>query len=543
MTVHHKPVSFADPFGTYIDDVLIVDDEVASLRLLTEVLSQDGYRVRPAESARLAIDSALAKPPGLILLDVKMPDMNGFEVCERLKRHERTRDVPIIFISALHEADDRVRGFEVGGIDFISKPITESEVVARVRVHMNLRNMQLHLGDLVAERTAELEREVATRKQAQSALQESEEKYRSLVENASEAIVVIKDQGLAFWNVRAMEITGYSAGELGSMPYMDLIHPDDRAMVGCEHDRVISGQADVSRYTMRFLARDGRRGWASVNSARIGWQGRPASLVLFSDITELRRSEREAQQQREALARATRWTTLGELAASIAHDINQPLAAISANASTGLSLSRGDDVNVGEIYEILQDIASDSKRAADVIRGLRELLSGKESSRESFDLNALARETIMMLNSELSMRQIALEALWHSEPIIVSAGRVQLQQVMLNLVLNAVEAMESGGAENRPIEVCTDCDEIGIARFTVRDRGTGIREEHMEKVFDQLFSTKPGGLGMGLAISRTIIEAHGGRLSAENNEDLGAKVAFTLPGATVSGVRAASQRS
>jgi PAS domain S-box-containing protein len=150
--------------------ILIVDDETANLKLLKELLSREGYQVRPADHPQLAIDAALTQTPDLILLDVRMPDMDGFEVCERLKQDERTKDVPVIFISALHDAEDKVRGFEVGGVDFITKPFQEEEVLARVRSHMDLRNMQRNLETMVDERTAEL----AT----------SEAKYRSLVDNS-----------------------------------------------------------------------------------------------------------------------------------------------------------------------------------------------------------------------------------------------------------------------------------------------------------------------------------------------------------------------
>jgi len=152
------------------NDILIVDDEIANLKLLAQLLDQEGYKVRPVERPQLAIDSALAKPPALILLDVKMPEMDGFEVCRRLKQDERTREVPVIFISALYEVEDKVRGFEAGGVDFISKPFQEEEVLARVRTHTDLRNMQLNLEEMVASRTAELAK--------------SEAKYRGLVNNS-----------------------------------------------------------------------------------------------------------------------------------------------------------------------------------------------------------------------------------------------------------------------------------------------------------------------------------------------------------------------
>jgi len=150
--------------------ILIVDDEITNLKLLKELLSREGYQVRVADRPHMAINSALSQPPALILLDVKMPDIDGFEVCKRLKQDERTYGIPIIFISALQELKDRVRGFKSGGLDFISKPFQEEEVLARVRTHLELRNMQLDLAELVDKRTGELAR--------------SEAKYRGLVENS-----------------------------------------------------------------------------------------------------------------------------------------------------------------------------------------------------------------------------------------------------------------------------------------------------------------------------------------------------------------------
>jgi signal transduction histidine kinase len=164
----------------YDDDILIVDDEIPNLQLLNELLGSEGYRVRPAERPQLAIESALAKPPGLILLDVRMPEMDGFEVCRQLKQDERTRGIPIIFVSALQDTQDRVQGFEAGGVDFISKPFQEMEVLARVRTHMSLRSMQLQLEERVAERTAELQSEILVRKQAEKELKNYQQRLKAL---------------------------------------------------------------------------------------------------------------------------------------------------------------------------------------------------------------------------------------------------------------------------------------------------------------------------------------------------------------------------
>lgn len=161
-------------------DILVVDDEIPNLRLLTQILSEEGYQVRPAERPQLAIESALAEPPSLILLDVRMPEMNGFQVCELLKQDSRTSDIPIIFVSALQETEERIQGFEAGGVDFISKPFQELEVLARVRTHLSLRNMQAHLEELVAKRTMDLEAEIADRKRVELTLLDHQRRLKAL---------------------------------------------------------------------------------------------------------------------------------------------------------------------------------------------------------------------------------------------------------------------------------------------------------------------------------------------------------------------------
>ena len=226
-------------------DVLIVDDESANLKLLSELLGREGYRVRPANNPQLALDSALAQPPKLILLDVKMPEMDGFEVCRRLKQDARTREIPIIFVSALQDVQDRVLGFEAGGVDFISKPFQEEEILARVRTHMNLRNLQLNLKGIVTERTAELAN--------------SEAKYRSLVENSLIGVfVTTRDGRFEFVNDAMARMFDFDSPESmiaqGSLErWRD---PRDRERMLAElqkHGRVTNFEAETVTYANRKM--------------------------------------------------------------------------------------------------------------------------------------------------------------------------------------------------------------------------------------------------------------------------------------------------
>ena len=216
-------------------EILVIDDEIGSRRLLTEILSKEGYRVRPAEGPQVALESALAHPPGLILLDVRMPEMSGYELCRQFKQDERTRDIPVIFVSALQDVADRVQGFKVGGVDFVSKPFEETEVLARVKTHLQLHTMRLHLEELVSERTVELRKtnvalqlEVEERKQAQETLRESEARFRATFEQAAVGIAHVAPDGRFLrLNQRFCDIVGYSQEEMLARTFQDITHPDD----------------------------------------------------------------------------------------------------------------------------------------------------------------------------------------------------------------------------------------------------------------------------------------------------------------------------
>ena len=267
------------------DDILIVDDEIHSLRLLAELLEKEGYQVRPAEKAQTAIDSALAKPPGLILLDVRLPEMDGFEVCRHLKQDERTRHVPVIFVSALDDIEAKIQSFEAGGVDYISKPFQEQEILARVKTHMSLFRMQQHLEQLVEERTAEVA--------------ESEARSRSFVENANETIVVTQDEVVKYCNPKISELTDYSQEEMLSQGIDVFIHPEDLEMVLSEYRARVSGERPTSSYSTRIVTKGGQEKHVFVNSALVDWDGKPATLALITDITEQELARKELKQSEE----------------------------------------------------------------------------------------------------------------------------------------------------------------------------------------------------------------------------------------------------
>ena len=251
---------------------------------------------------------------------------------------------------------------------------------------------------------------------------------------------------------------------------------------------------------------------------------------LSLDITDRKQAEQEIVHQRIELAHVARVSAMGELAASLAHELNQPLGAILRNAEAAELFLQASPPDLEEVRAILADIRKDDQRAGAVIDRMRSLLKKRKLEHSLLDMNVLADEVIALVRPEADSRNVrlALEPVSSLPP--VSGDRVQLQQVLLNLLLNAMDAMDDSASDGRRITVRVQAAGAQV-EVAVSDTGHGIPADKLVHVFEPFFSTKPNGLGMGLAISRRIIEAIGGNIRAKNNEAGGATIAFTLPAA------------
>jgi len=253
------------------------------------------------------------------------------------------------------------------------------------------------------------------------------------------------------------------------------------------------------------------------------------AVISYIDITRRWQAEDESRRQREELAHAQRVTTLGELSASLAHEINQPLAAIVTNAQAAIRLLDRDGIVHADVSEALTDMAADAQRASAIIRRLRALSRKEHASQRGLDLNQLVDNVVILLRYDLARKNITV--LRTADPVVplVSGDPIQLQQVILNLLVNASEAIGNAPDGPREIAITTALRAPGLAEVRVRDTGVGANAADLERMFERFVSTKPGGLGMGLAISRSIVEAHGGRIAAETNPDRGLTLRVELP--------------
>jgi C4-dicarboxylate-specific signal transduction histidine kinase len=405
------------------------------------------------------------------------------------------------------------------------------------------------LDQSVAQRTAELaaanevlKKEVAERRRAEDALKRSE---AFLAEGQRLSRV-----GSFSWRLDTDEITFseelYRIFELDcDAPVMleqivGRVHPEDVPLLSEKMDLARRNINDHD-YAIRLRMPDGRVKYLRTKSYGIrDRDGRLEHVGAIQDATEHRLSEEALAKVSSELAHVTRVSSLGALTASIAHEINQPLSGIVTNASTCLRMLAADPPNVDGARETARRTIRDANRASDVITRLRALCSKKETTIESLDLNEAIREVIALSLSELQRNRVILRTELADDLPLVTGDRVQLQQVVLNLLRNASDAMSAVDDRPRRMVITTEREEGDRVRLTVQDAGVGLDPQAMDRLFEAFYTTKNEGMGMGLSVSRSIIERHHGRLWAAPNDGPGATFSFSIPSGPASATGARS---
>ena len=307
------------------------------------------------------------------------------------------------------------------------------------------------------------------------------------------------------------------------------IHPEDMPALS-ERMKLIRSSRPPGEQEVRLRMEDGRIKYLrSVGHMMHHPDGRLEYLGAIQDITQRRIAEQGLDKVRSELAHVTRVMSLGALTASIAHEVNQPLAGIITNASTCLRMLATDPPNVDGARETARRTIRDGNRAADVITRLRALFGRKGTTTEILDLNEATREVVALVFSDLLRNRVIVRVELDDEPLLVTGDRVQLQQVILNLVRNASDAMSEVNDRPRNLLVTADREHDGSARLTVTDAGVGLHPQTAERLFDAFYTSKTDGMGIGLSVSRSIIESHGGKIWAETNDGPGATFSFSIP--------------
>ena len=373
---------------------------------------------------------------------------------------------------------------------------------------------------------------MAERRRVEQALRGSEERFAVAFRSSPDAFAITRQSNghIVDVNERWQAMFGYTRAEAEGRSHAEL----DVFLCATDADRFnahLVSRSHGHEIELRLRSRSGAVLHAVVTAQSVVMADEPCLLIIMRDVTDRHRAERELLEQRDELAHLSRVALLGELSAALAHELNQPLAAIMANARAGQRLMARQPPDVPEVGNILEDIVADDRRAGEVIRRLHALLERGELQLQSLDVNEIVREVVGLMHSELIRREVLVHTRLAPTLPRVPADRVQLQQVLMNLLLNACDAMGERPREQRQATITTACangDGGDAVVVSVADQGSGIPEGKLEKVFEPFFTSKQHGLGLGLAICRTIVAAHGGRLWAVNNHDRGATFHLAL---------------
>jgi PAS domain S-box-containing protein len=373
--------------------------------------------------------------------------------------------------------------------------------------------------------------DIEDRKRFESALQRSQA-YSAEAQRLSQTGSFAWDIATRdyFWSDQTYQILGFDRSVKPSISLVvQRTHPEDRLMMERELDRSAQ-RAPSHDFEVRLLMPDGQIKHIHLLAHRITYQSGNEEIVgAVMDTTEARKSQETLQAAQSALAHASRVATLGEISASIAHEVNQPLAAIVANGQACLRFLKRETPNLEDVRGAVEWIVKDGNRAGEVIRRVRGLLKKADTEKVPLDVNDLIEEVAALLQHELAVQQVSLRMELAPAISPIFADRVQLQQVIINLVMNGAEAMQAIADTPHGLTIRSYEDEARRVVVAVQDSGVGIPGGNAERVFEAFFSTKPGGLGMGLSICRSIVEAHGGQLWSSANAGPGATFQFALP--------------
>ncbi|MGO9359632.1 MAG: PAS domain S-box protein, partial [Xanthobacteraceae bacterium] len=370
--------------------------------------------------------------------------------------------------------------------------------------------------------------DITDRKRAEAALRASEEQWKAVFENSPTMYFMVDPSNtIISVNPFGAEQLGYATNELIGRPIQILIHEADRERAMRNKAICLKNVGQTTSWELRKLRKDGEALWVRETARAMLINNRSVLLVVSEDITKVKRATEALRVVQTELAHANRVAALGQLAASIAHEVNQPVTGVLSSGNAALRWL--DMSDLGAARRAIERVIRDAIRAGDVIGGLRALVKKAPPRTEFFDLNKAIREVIVITRAEAETNGVSVEAQLANNLPLIRGDRVQLQQVFLNLIINAIEAM-SGVAEGpRELIVKTAKSEPDSVSVAVQDSGPGLDPADSSRAFEDFYTTKPNGLGIGLSICRSIVEAHGGKLAVTANAPRGAILQFTLP--------------
>lgn len=489
------------PIATPKANILVIDDTPENLALLSQILKDKGYKVRSVTKPSTGLRGAQAAPPDLILLDIKMPEMDGYEVCKRLKADERTHDIPVIFISALGELLDKVKAFEVGGVDYITKPFQVEEVLARLRTHLTICRLQKQL----QAQNKQLQQEILERTAA-------EEKFKIIFRSSPNpiAIATLPEGRFLDVNPSFLKLTGYSQAEVIGRTFADLnpslTHEMYEAAVQCLRENGAFRNKEYEIHT-----KEGQVRVALISTELIELGGVQCTLSIINDITERKRME-------------------DEFISLVSHELRTPMNSIIGALDLLGTQELGTLTKQGQqIINIATNNTERLIRLVNDILDLERIKSGKIPMRPvECQADELLIQATQAMQGMADSAQVILSV--EPTPVQIRADPDRILQTLTNLLSNAIKFSQPGETVWLRSNIISEHLQI-----EVQDRGRGIPEDKLQLIFERFQqvdasdSRAKGGTGLGLPICRTIVEQHNGRIWVESFLGEGSTFYVRLP--------------
>jgi PAS domain S-box-containing protein len=527
-------------------ELIVLADDNADMRQYLARLLSERYEVHAAADGLQALEVTRKLRPALVLADVMMPHLDGFGLLRAIRDDSALASTPVVLLSARAGEESRVEGLEADADDYLIKPFAARELLARVAAHVKMASLRRETAEREERMRSEAELEREKLQASEERLAETSRLYRELQQADAELqlqVGLLQQLPVSAWTLEPdgtpdfvnrvwLEFAGQTLDFVRSTPeaWMTVVHPEDREMVAKTFWQGIRSGTGFAFENRDLRAQDGTYRW-HLNQAVVlrDAEGKVLKFVgTATDIDDQKRAEEALRQAQGDLARINRVTTMGELTASLAHEISQPISGAMTNANVGLRKLGGDSPNLDEVRGVFTKILRDAQRATAIIDRIRSRFEKGIRNHESLDVNEIIPETIALLRDEAVRHNIVVRTDLATDLPPIVGDRVQLQQVAMNLIVNSVEAMKDvDGMREMVIKSQRGENEQILVSFS--DTGIGLPPHLAEQIFDPFFTTKPHGTGMGLRISRSIAESHGGRLWAVGSDGLGATFHLSLP--------------
>ncbi len=507
--------------------ILIVDDTPENLSVLFNLLNTR-YEVLAAESGSVALEIIEQDKPDLILLDIIMPDIDGYEVCRILKISDQTRHIPVIFISALNEPDNKVKGFSSGAVDYITKPFQHEEVFARIQTHLDIKHLTEKLTRLnssleekVKERTMELEEKIKENEKMNEAVQQSETKFKAIFEGAPESMLLVDFESgvIADVNDAGCRLIGLERDEIIGRDHGDFFIPPDEDSYIRRYDSL------NGKYPNNLRSADGTLTPVENSVKTVLINGDIYLLGIMRDVSERINYQRGIIEAKEKAEQSDRLKSI--FLANMSHELRTPLISI-----LGFSNILQDEITDEDLKEMVDNIHSSGIRLLEtfnLLLNLTELESGnvvanKEEIYPADIINSVIEEKRNEINNK------SLELIVKSESdCMISADRSMLKEIITNVLGNAIKFTSRGSIS---IEIKERPEDTRFSEIIITDTGIGIKQEYIDKIFTAFRQGSEGnnrnyeGTGLGLTVTNKFVELNDGIISVESEEGVGSK--FTL---------------